>query len=71
MEHKLGIRFIFNTISVSQSSTDYEVEALTLGPQKLSYSIINVIALASTKEYSTENLEYFRLRSSPKADFLF
>ena len=25
----------------------------------------NVIALASTKEYSTENLEYFRFRSSP------
>ena len=31
----------------------------------------NVIALTSTKEYSEENLEYFRLRSSPKAYFLF
>ena len=26
----------------------------------------SVIALSSTKEYSLENLEYFRLRSSPK-----
>ena len=31
----------------------------------------SVIALASTKEYSSENLEYFRLSSSPKAYFFF
>ena len=30
----------------------------------------NVITLASTKEYSSENLEYFRFTSSPKAYFL-
>ena len=30
----------------------------------------NVIALASTKEYGAENLEYFRFRSSPKTYFL-
>ena len=31
----------------------------------------SVIALASTKEYSSENLEYFRLSSSPKDYFVF
>ena len=31
----------------------------------------SVIAFASTKEYSSENLEYFRLSSSPKAYFVF
>ena len=31
----------------------------------------STIALASTKEYSSENFEYFRLRSSLKAYFVF
>ena len=52
MEHELGIRYIFQTILVSQSSTDYDDVWAT----KTVMLNNNVIALASTNEYSMENI---------------
>ena len=52
MEHELGIRCIFQTILVSQSSTDYD----NVWATKTVMLNNNVIALASTKEYGMENI---------------
>ena len=73
MEHKLGIRlylnpFWFRNLRLNVTSLKWRFnEVLILGPWKLSYSKNSAIALASAKEYSSENLQSFRLTISRKA----